>query len=525
MYNPGHAQLGMALPGGWIGTGWISSSAFSTARPVPWILGVVAALVGLQVPLREGEDPGAPRTEPGRPGLAKLLGPRLGQEEGRARGGAAQEAGELPGRRQVARGAGPAGRRRRGVPRRAGELGGGRDLREDGPLREGRRALPAGRRLQEGGGALHPGRQARARGGALPREGQQPRGGAALTPWPGQWTRRPSSTRRAAIRCARPRRGRRTASRSRPPRPTRSTSWRTSRSRRATRSRRALRTPRARCLAGRLYEKARQLERAVQRLLARAATSSRRPRRCSSSGSPRRRPSSSCGPRTTRRRPLAFEQAGDAVRAATLRGEQALKADRPPRRRPGSCKGRDFLRAAELYESVGMMAEAARRLRGGRELGRGRRGLHPRAASRTGRPPPTRRPGELETAAGLYEELGDDAKAGELYGRAGLTFKSGEAAARAGEREKAIALLQRVPTSDENYRARHRAAGAALHRDRPARARDRAGAQGDRQRADLGREPRLLLLAGARARGGRARRPRRSRSTRRSRPRTCSSAT
>jgi serine/threonine-protein kinase len=59
---------------------------------------------------------------------------------------------------------------------------------------------------------------------------------------------------------------------------------------------------------------------------------------------------------------------------------------------------------------------------------------------------------DYENAARFYEESGQAAKATELYDRAGLTFKSGEAAARAGDRDAAIALLQRVPPSDENYR-------------------------------------------------------------------------
>src|SRR5262245_3361221 len=41
----------------------------------------------------------------------------------------------------------------------------------------------------------------------------------------------------------------------------------------------------------------------------------------------------------------------------------------------------------------------------------------------------------------------------EMFARAGLTFKSGEAAAKAGDRERAIAQLQRVGPGDENYRA------------------------------------------------------------------------
>lgn len=149
---------------------------------------------------------------------------------------------------------------------------------------------------------------------------------------------------------------------------------------------------------------------------------------------------------------LAFEQAGDTVRAATLRGEQAFKADKPADAAAWFVKGRDFLRAAELFESVGMMAEAAGAYEAG-ESWAAAGGVYIRAGLKDKAAAAYEKAGELETAANLFQELGDASRAGELYGRAGFSFKSGEAAARAGEREKAIALLQRVLPSDENHRA------------------------------------------------------------------------
>jgi tetratricopeptide (TPR) repeat protein len=148
----------------------------------------------------------------------------------------------------------------------------------------------------------------------------------------------------------------------------------------------------------------------------------------------------------------AFEQAGDTVRAATLRGEQAFKADRSAEAAAWFVKGRDFLRAAELYESVGMMAEAAGAYEAGESWAAAggvyiRAGLEGRAAVAY------EKAGELETAATLYEQVGEVARAADLYGRAGLSFKSGAVSARVGEREKAIALLQRVVPGDENHRA------------------------------------------------------------------------
>jgi serine/threonine-protein kinase len=149
---------------------------------------------------------------------------------------------------------------------------------------------------------------------------------------------------------------------------------------------------------------------------------------------------------------VAFEQAGDPVRAATLRGEQAFKSDRQAEAAAWFVKGRDYLRAAELYESVGMMAKAAEAYEAGDSWAAAgsvyiRAGLEDRAAAAY------EKAGDLETAASLYQKLGDGARAADLYGRAGQSFKSGEAFARAGEREKAIALLQRVVPGDENHRA------------------------------------------------------------------------
>ncbi len=148
----------------------------------------------------------------------------------------------------------------------------------------------------------------------------------------------------------------------------------------------------------------------------------------------------------------AFERAGDTVKAATLRGEVALKQEKVPEAARYFQEGQDYLRAAELFESIGMLAEAA----GAYEAGDSflaaanvyvRAGLKERAAASY------ERGNEYETAAKFYEEVGNNQQAIELYEKAGLTFKSGEAAARAGDSERAISLLQRVPASDENYRA------------------------------------------------------------------------
>ena len=148
----------------------------------------------------------------------------------------------------------------------------------------------------------------------------------------------------------------------------------------------------------------------------------------------------------------AYEQAGDRVKAANFRGETALKADRVPDAARFFQEGQDYLRAAELFESVGMLAEAAGAYEAGDSFAAAgsvyvRAGLKARGAASY------ERASDFETAAKLYEEAGEGRKAMELYARAGQTFKSGEAAVNAGDLERAVSLLQRVPPADENYRA------------------------------------------------------------------------
>jgi tetratricopeptide (TPR) repeat protein len=147
----------------------------------------------------------------------------------------------------------------------------------------------------------------------------------------------------------------------------------------------------------------------------------------------------------------AFEQAGDPVRAAMLRGEAAYKSDKAAEAAAWFVKGHDFLRAAELFESINMSAEAARAFEQG-ESWSAAGNVYMRAGLRENAAAAYEKAGELETAASIYEQLGDRRRAGELYGRAGFAFKSGEAAALAGDSQQAITLLQRVHQGDEHYR-------------------------------------------------------------------------
>ena len=203
--------------------------------------------------------------------------------------------------------------------------------------------------------------------------------------------------------------------------------------------------------AGRLYEKAGQLDRAVV-AYSKGGYHREAAEALLQLGQPGKAAELFLRAEDHEKAALAFEKAGDPVRGATLRGEQAFKSDRPAEAAAWFVKGRDYLRAAELYESVGMMAEAASAYEEGESWAAAgsvyiRAGLADRAAAAY------ERAGELETAASIYQKLGDVTRAAELYDRAGQSFRSGEALARAGEREKAIALLQRVPPGDENHRA------------------------------------------------------------------------
>jgi serine/threonine-protein kinase len=224
--------------------------------------------------------------------------------------------------------------------------------------------------------------------------------------------------------------------------------------------------------AGRLYEKAGELERAVT-IYGKGGFNRQAAEALLKLGQHGKAAELFLRAEDNERAAAAFEQAGDTVRAATLRGEAAFKSDRAAEAAAWFVKGRDFLRGAELFESVDMLAEAAQAYEAGESWAAAanvyvRAGLKDRAAAAY------EKAGELETAASMYEQVGERRRAAELYARAGLTFKSGEAAALAGEREQAIALLQRVARGDEHHRpATELLAKLFIETGRPALAEER----------------------------------------------------
>jgi serine/threonine-protein kinase len=148
----------------------------------------------------------------------------------------------------------------------------------------------------------------------------------------------------------------------------------------------------------------------------------------------------------------AYERAGDKVKAANLRGEVALKQEKVADAAAHFQEGQDYLRAAELFESVGQLARAAGAYEAG-DSWAAAGGVYIRAGLKEKAAASYEKAGDYETAATLYEQAGQMTLAIPLYEKAGLTYKSGEAAALAGDRDRAIALLQKVPSTDENYRA------------------------------------------------------------------------
>src|SRR4029079_2291394 len=146
----------------------------------------------------------------------------------------------------------------------------------------------------------------------------------------------------------------------------------------------------------------------------------------------------------------AYEKGGDRVKAANLRGEVALKAGKTPEAARHFLEGQDYQRSAELFEQVGMLADAAGAYEAA-ESWAAAGGVYIRAGHKDLAAQCYERANDPETAAKLYEEAGLAARAIPLFEKAGLTFKSGEAAAAAGDRARPISLLQRVPANDENF--------------------------------------------------------------------------
>ncbi len=203
--------------------------------------------------------------------------------------------------------------------------------------------------------------------------------------------------------------------------------------------------------AGRLYEKAGDLQKAYQ-AYSKGSYFKEAAAAQMALGQPARAAELFMRAEDPERAAQAFEQAGDAVKAALLRGEVALKADRRTEAAAFFKRGQDYLRSADLFEAEGLLPEAAGAYEAGDSwLAAG--GVYIRAGLKDKAAAAYERGADWETAGKLYDEIGNGRKAMEMFGRAGLSFKSGEAAFKAGDPERAIAQLQRVGAGDESYRA------------------------------------------------------------------------
>jgi len=146
----------------------------------------------------------------------------------------------------------------------------------------------------------------------------------------------------------------------------------------------------------------------------------------------------------------ALDLAGENRQAASMRAEAALAANNQLEAARHFEMGGDYIRAAELYEWENRFHEAAScYLRNDSFL--------PAAEAYL-------KAGDREMAAGMYERAGDHARAGELYfelkkfqkaseilEKAENYWDAGLAAKNCNDDERALVLLQKVPSSDEHY--------------------------------------------------------------------------
>lgn len=145
-------------------------------------------------------------------------------------------------------------------------------------------------------------------------------------------------------------------------------------------------------------------------------------------------------------------RAGEPLKAALARGEAALHADRPAEAAVHLLEGHDYYRAAELYEGLGRVPEAAAAFEAAGAFAEAAE-AYLRASDRRRAALALEKGGQFRRAAELFEALGDRAQAARLHEAGGDFFRSGQAAAQAGDRKRAISLLQRVPAGDERYLA------------------------------------------------------------------------
>ena len=370
---------------------------------VPWVVGLGALFLAYRF-LADACASASPASPSGREDLlSRILGPRFAEKKLEREVARLKKQDNYLAAGKLLEDVGPAGRGGRGLPRGPGVLGGGVHPREAGQGRARGRALPPGRRPQEGGGPLHAaGKPARA--AALFLEKGNTLEAARLFGLAGQWgtaaelyekSGYPLRAAEAWEKDGKPLKAAEAYEKHFMENVSFSTTYSSTASPADQKS--AL-------LAGRLYEKAGELDRAVA-VYTKGGYFKEAAEALLRLGQPAKAAELFMRAEDHESAADAFEQAGDACGPRPCGARWPSRPTAPPRPRPGSCKGRDYLRAAELFESVGMLAEAAGAYEAGESWAAAggvyiRAGLKDRAAAAY------EKAGELETAAKLYEKSG-----------------------------------------------------------------------------------------------------------------------
>ena len=202
-------------------------------------------------------------------------------------------------------------------------------------------------------------------------------------------------------------------------------------------------------IAGRLYEKCEELEKAAS-IYQRARLSKKAAELAARMGNFDQAGEMLLKEEELEKAAEMFQKAGQTERAAVIRGEVAFRQGDAAKAAEEFLEGGDNLRAAELFESVGDLTSAAKCYEQSESLLQAAN-VYLRAEKKQEAATMFERGGDALMAAKMYSEVGEDGKASELFEKGGRFFEAGRLAHGRGEGERAIQLFQRVDPSDENY--------------------------------------------------------------------------
>lgn len=145
-----------------------------------------------------------------------------------------------------------------------------------------------------------------------------------------------------------------------------------------------------------------------------------------------------------------LELAGDARNAASMRAEAEIAAGRQGEAAMWFDKSGDHIRAAELYEWEGNYREAAACYLKNDSFVQAAE-AYLKADDKTMAAQMYERGGDYLKSGNIYNELKSYSKAAELLERAESYFEAGMAAKECSNDERALVLLQKVPSSSDHY--------------------------------------------------------------------------